>query len=201
MAADEIRRLIVRGDLAAGERILEARLAEQLGISRPPLREALRILAARHVIEATPRRGYRVRALTPGDDREIADLRDLLEGFAVDRLEKGSGIIDLGSVRGAVSLMRDAASRGDEAAFLASYRAFHLAFIRLADHRRLAESYETLLDPLLLHSARRLLSAPDVSAAMAAAARAASALADSLAHDRSQIRQALEDFAGSVRVA
>ena len=57
LAADAIRKMVLSGELAPGERLIEERLTEELGISRPPLREALRLLQQDGLIETRPRRG------------------------------------------------------------------------------------------------------------------------------------------------
>src|SRR3954464_4542740 len=84
LAADAIRRMILAGELAEGERLIEERLTEQLGISRPPLREALRVLGQEGLIVARPRRGSTVATLTAQDVFEILTLRTALERLAIE---------------------------------------------------------------------------------------------------------------------
>lgn len=73
-----LRDYIVEGPLADGARIPERELCELFGVSRTPLREALKVLAAEGLVELLPNRGARVRALTPN---EIAELFDLMAGM------------------------------------------------------------------------------------------------------------------------
>ena len=81
-AFDQIVTAIVRGDLAPGERLSESSLARTLGISRGPLREAIRRLEGRKLVERTPHVGARVVSLTPEDLVEIFFVREALEGMA-----------------------------------------------------------------------------------------------------------------------
>jgi DNA-binding GntR family transcriptional regulator len=82
-AADTVRAMIVDGRLAAGDRINEVRLAQQLGVSRTPLREALSGLAAEGALSSVPRIGYFVRPLTLDEFEQIYDIRPLLDPEAL----------------------------------------------------------------------------------------------------------------------
>lgn len=77
-----LRDYIVEGNLADGARIPERALCERFDISRTPLREALKVLAAEGLIELLPNRGARVRALGPDDVRELFDVMGGLEALA-----------------------------------------------------------------------------------------------------------------------
>lgn len=82
VVADEIREMIRRGDLRPGERLLEDRLAEQLGVSRNPVREAIRALENTGLVEVIPRRGAHVATLDPERAVKLLELRSVLEAFA-----------------------------------------------------------------------------------------------------------------------
>jgi DNA-binding GntR family transcriptional regulator len=82
-AADAVRAMIVDGRLAGGDRINEVRLAQQLGVSRTPLREALSGLVAEGALIARPRLGYFVRPLTLEEFEQIYDIRPLLDPEAL----------------------------------------------------------------------------------------------------------------------
>ena len=82
-AQSAIREMIVDGQLAAGERLNEVRLASQLGVSRTPLREALNRLVAEEALESRPRLGYFVKPLTPAEFDQLYDIRPLLEPAAL----------------------------------------------------------------------------------------------------------------------
>ncbi len=119
----ELRRTIVEGELKAGERVHQEGLAQRLGVSRVPLREALRSLEAEGQVINKPNRGYYVAELTVSELTEIYLLRDLLEdemnrkaaanidGPALDRLEllltEMSAASDVHDVRKFVELNKD----------------------------------------------------------------------------------------------
>ena len=76
----ELRQAILSGRLKPGERLVEGRLADELGVSRNPVREAIRALASEGLIEVTARRGAAVATMTEQEARETIELRALLEG-------------------------------------------------------------------------------------------------------------------------
>lgn len=78
----ELRRRILTGEFAPGERLVEDRLAALLGVSRNPVREAIRVLAAEAFVEVVPRRGAAVARLSPDEAVELFDVRMSLEGLA-----------------------------------------------------------------------------------------------------------------------
>ncbi len=78
---DEIRRWIIEGRLPQGERIMEEDLAQELGVSRNPVREALQTLAHEGFVELEPRRGARVMVLTDERAADVFEVREALEGL------------------------------------------------------------------------------------------------------------------------
>ena len=86
-----LREMILRGDLAPGERLAELALAERLGVSRTPIRQALPALAREGLLAAAGRRGYVVRSFSPQDVVDAIETRGLLEGLAARRVaERGA---------------------------------------------------------------------------------------------------------------
>ncbi|ADG06844.1 GntR family transcriptional regulator [Kyrpidia tusciae] len=81
-AYETIRGWILEGTLAPGERLREEQLAERLGVSRTPVREALRRLETEGLVRLIPNRGAAVTAYSTADIRHYFDLRVLLEGYA-----------------------------------------------------------------------------------------------------------------------
>lgn len=80
--ADRLRELIEQGELAPGERISEKQLCERFGVSRTPLREALKVLASEGLVELLPNRGSRVVRLTLKTVKDTYDLMAALEGLS-----------------------------------------------------------------------------------------------------------------------
>jgi DNA-binding GntR family transcriptional regulator len=76
-----LRERILSGELAPGERLVEGRLSEQLGVSRMPVREALRALAAEGIVVIEPRRGATVTSFSPEQIREMVEVRATLEAL------------------------------------------------------------------------------------------------------------------------
>lgn len=84
--AQRIRKLIVEGVLPPGKRVAEAAIAEQLGVSRTPVRNALPALASEGLLEPAGKRGYAVRAFTIEDSYRATEIRCVLEGYAAREL-------------------------------------------------------------------------------------------------------------------
>jgi DNA-binding GntR family transcriptional regulator len=77
---EELRQAILSGRRKPGERLVEERLADELGVSRNPVREAIRVLASEGLIEVTARRGASVVSMSEQEARETIEVRALLEG-------------------------------------------------------------------------------------------------------------------------
>lgn len=140
----ELRQLVLSGTFRPGERLIEERLTAQLGVSRPPLREALRILERDGLIRSLPRRGVIVESLNAADVREIYSLRSALERLAV---ELGVPVLDetrLTPLKEALEQIRIAAKREDREGLVRANALFHLGLVNLPDHKRLSGAYSTL---------------------------------------------------------
>jgi DNA-binding GntR family transcriptional regulator len=96
MVATELRRQILDGTLQQGERLIEDRLAEQLGVSRNPIREALRMLEAEGFLDVTARRGCFVATLSAGQADDLFAVR-----LAVEPLGARLAARDVGDPRNA----------------------------------------------------------------------------------------------------
>jgi DNA-binding GntR family transcriptional regulator len=144
LAADAVRAMILTGELQPGDRVVENQLTRQLGVSRPPLREALRVLEQEGLLIQQPRRGVIVTPITLHDVYEIFTLRDHLERMAVELGMPVRAPERLDRCRAALRDLEDAAGAGDAAAVTEQGFNFHLAVVGLAGHRRLEESYRSL---------------------------------------------------------
>jgi DNA-binding GntR family transcriptional regulator len=156
LAAESIRKMILSGRFAPGERLIEERLTEQLGISRPPLREALRLLQNDGLVETRPRYGSTVATLTDQDVFEILTLRSGLERMAV---ELGVPVQDrerLVACHEALERMEHDARIEDRGSLVEHGYAFHASIVALAGHRRLSEMYRSVQQQLLLCMSRNL---------------------------------------------
>ncbi|WP_092373930.1 GntR family transcriptional regulator [Micromonospora phaseoli] len=156
LAVDRLTRELLSGRSDPGERLVEEQLTRRLGISRAPLREALRLLAQRGLVEHVPRRGVRVATLSDRDVRELYELRDVLERFAVRSAIPVQREGDLAGLRATLDQMREATRAGDRLAVAESHRAFHVALVALAGNRQLSAVYDSILVKLQLYMAINL---------------------------------------------
>jgi GntR family transcriptional regulator, vanillate catabolism transcriptional regulator len=102
-----LREMILRGKLSPGERVAEAPLADKLGMSRTPVRQALPLLAQEGLLIEHETRGYVVRSFTAADITDAIDVRGALEGLAVRR------IAEQGTTKAFIRQMRACLEDGD----------------------------------------------------------------------------------------
>ena len=145
LACDTVRGEIVAGRLAPGEWLRESQLAEGLGLSRTPVREALRILAAEGLVELVHNRGARVVRWDADDIEETYRLRALLEGEAA-RLAAGRiDAAQLLALQQAHDRYEQAVAGGEPAVAQAACNdAFHAGVLAAAASRRLSSLVEVL---------------------------------------------------------
>jgi DNA-binding GntR family transcriptional regulator len=128
----EVRRRILAGSLPAGAPLRQEELAAELGVSRLPLREALRVLESEGLVEHAPHRGHRVVALTLADLEETYHLRSLIEDDLARRATIAAGPEHVARMRAAHAELADleASVDPDPAALAAANRRFHWAVLR-----------------------------------------------------------------------
>jgi DNA-binding GntR family transcriptional regulator len=153
LAVDRLRRDILSGRTDPGERLVEEQLTRRLGISRAPLREAMRLLAQQGLVEHIPRRGVRVATLSGDDVRELYEVRDVLERHAVGAMPASP---DLTALRAALAVMRRATETGDRLELANAHRRFHAEVVALGGNRQLAGMYESVLVRIQLYMAVNL---------------------------------------------
>jgi DNA-binding GntR family transcriptional regulator len=142
----EIRRLLVTGELAPGAPVRQEAVAERLGVSRVPVREALKVLEGEgHVVYAA-HRGYVVAELSVNDLTEVYRLRELLEAeairVAVPRLDDAT----LAAIERAARDADAAGRRADLAEMTAYNRDFHFLLFDAAGMPRLSRTLRQLWD-------------------------------------------------------
>ncbi|SDF61030.1 GntR family transcriptional regulator [Sporomusa acidovorans] len=81
--ADSLEKMIMEGKLLPGSRLIQTEIAEQFGVSRLPVRDALKILEKREITLTIPRKGVIVRQVTVQEVKDLYELRLLLEGYAI----------------------------------------------------------------------------------------------------------------------
>ncbi|CAM3982883.1 GntR family transcriptional regulator [Paracidovorax anthurii] len=137
--AERLREQIFAGELAPGAFLDETALCERLAISRTPLREALKVLAAEGLLRHEPRRGCFVAEVTERDLDEIFPVIALLEGRAAHEATVRAGQADVAALEVLHQRLREHAAAGRIADYYAANHAIHEAFIVLADNRWLAQ--------------------------------------------------------------
>lgn len=140
--ADIIRQAIVNGSMKPGTPIVELTIAEQLNVSRAPVREAIQILEADGLIESVPYKGKRVKPLTLKEVEELYSLREQFEAFAIRRIIESKP--DVSELRTHSDAMFAAADHGDLAALNTADEAFHRTLIRLANHNLMLSLWDNL---------------------------------------------------------
>jgi len=161
-AYHRIRRAIVEGDYRPGERLVEQRVAEDLQLSRTPVREALRMLEAEGLVRIEPNRGAAVRLVTVDGIRDLYELRARLEAYATElaaeratdaerlKLQRARDDFDAASRRtaeGGIDEVRTVFRLNDE---------FHLTILEAARHEHLMHSlFRTVDHPLVFQSFRQ----------------------------------------------
>ncbi len=153
-AYEAIRTAILDGDYGAGDRLPEEDLAELVGVSRTPVREALRRLAAEGIVEFQPNRGAFVAELSTREVREVFDLRAVLEGFAARLAARDVTPGDLDKLRALADEMEqlaasEAADRLDRIAELNTQ--FHAHVVQVADNRLLGSLVAGLVQVPTVH--------------------------------------------------
>ncbi|HTW04274.1 MAG TPA: GntR family transcriptional regulator [Streptosporangiaceae bacterium] len=150
---DAIKHAILAGELRPGQSLVEAELAQRLGVSKTPVREALKTLAGAGLVTMSPYRGATVRAIDAETARSIYDMRLLLEPEAVRRavLRAGAGGAAGLAAAGAALDRADAAS--DEAERSLANRDFHRALYLDCGNPLLVGVLDDLRDQTALVSA------------------------------------------------
>lgn len=141
-----LRTEITAGTLRPGERIVQESLAERYGVSRVPLREALRILEGEGQVTYLPHKGYVVAQLSLADLTEVYRLRELLEAEAISAAVPRLGRADVDRLVDLSRAVDAASASGDLLALSDANRRFHFAVFEAADRPRLVRLLRLLWD-------------------------------------------------------
>lgn len=142
--AERIRDLIRAGELEPNSRVNELELAERFGISRTPLREAIKILATEGLLELLPNRGARVAAVNEAEIDEMLEVIAGLEANAARLLAKRITDSEIADIAELHETMLEAFERRDEARYFTLNRQIHEAMMRAAKNATLAQLYAGL---------------------------------------------------------
>ncbi|MEM6487246.1 MAG: GntR family transcriptional regulator [Pseudomonadota bacterium] len=148
-AATAIRELIFEGKLAAGSSHLESELADQLGMSRTPVREAMLMLELQGLIEVRPRKGARVLPVSPTDMADIYEVVIELESVAAGRAAAQQlDAKTLAPLAAAIDDMDAALRAQDREAWAVADDRFHAALVALGGNSRIKGIVEMMADQM-----------------------------------------------------
>ncbi len=163
-ARESIRASIVAGELEEGQFYPVVYLAERLGVSVTPIREALFDLGSAGLVEVIRSRGFRVPPLTDHDLDELFELRQLVELPAVVRIARERSVKDPESLRELARTTERYADQGDLVPFIRSDRTFHLGLLAVLGNNRLVDFVATLRDQTRLHGMKHMAETGNLAA-------------------------------------
>jgi len=141
-----LRAAILGGELAPGSIHSAVNLADRLGVSATPVRDAMRALAASGLVEVLPNRGFRVTVMDDQDLDEICALRLMLEVPAIALVVQRASDSELDALGTWLGRLEAAAANSDLPGFLIAERGFQLELLALAGNRRLVRVVADLRD-------------------------------------------------------
>jgi len=147
----ELERMILAGELGAGAKLNEASVAERLGVSRGPVREAFRALEASGLVRLEKNRGVFVRQVDVDEADEIYELRAVLDDYAGRLAAQHAGALDVADLRTRIDRMERAVGRGDLDAYHEANLGFHDRLVELAGNAKLLALYRRLVNELSLY--------------------------------------------------
>src|SRR3954454_13309327 len=157
--AEELRRLILAGELKAGTRLRQVELAQRFNVSTTPVREAFTVLARQGLVRHDVQRGVVVFSPSEEDVRENYELRIALEPLATEIAASTMTAQDLECIDRVIERMRDAAEQPLESVALT--REFHRAIYAAAQRPKLFELIESLRDAFDAHIRFDATASPD----------------------------------------
>lgn len=143
--AETIRNSILKGDLKPGLKISEPSLATQFGISRTPVREALRQLDSEGFLQIIPRRGARIAPLSEKDIREFYEIKAVLEGYAARLAVTRITDKELDKMASLNSAMEKAHHEQDYKRVFKLHNEFHEVFLRASGNEQLYHLIRSLV--------------------------------------------------------
>lgn len=143
---DYLRNAILSGDLKPGERLMEISLADQLGVSRTPVREAIRKLELENFVEMIPRKGAYVAQLKAKDILDILEIRAIFDGYAASAAAQRMTDDEIKSLGNTLDKFNKAAIKGDKQAMIETDNRFHDQMIQATKNRKLIEIVSSLQD-------------------------------------------------------
>lgn len=142
--ADRLRDMIIQGTLIAGEKVPERELTEMFGVSRTPLREALKVLAVEGLVTLNPNRGSMVTRLTRRDIEEIFPVIGAIEGLAGQLACQRITAQELAAIESLQGKMVVQFQKNDLPGYFATNESIHEAILRAARNETLLSTHKSL---------------------------------------------------------
>lgn len=142
--ADRLRDLITRGTLAPGARLNERMLTERFGISRTPLREAIRMLASEGLVRLLPHRGAAVTVITRRDAENMFEIMAVLESLAGELACQRAAENDLQAISLLHEEMRNHYAKGDLTEYFRCNQSIHQGIVHSSRNKELADIYQRM---------------------------------------------------------
>lgn len=142
--ASALRQMIVAGEVEPGERLQEAELSARFGVSRTPLREALKVLATEGLVTLAPNKGATVTALSPEEVAETFPVMGSLEALAGELAARAATDADIAELQALHSQLRQHFAARDLARYFATNQAIHARILAAARNAVLAEMTQQL---------------------------------------------------------
>ena len=139
---------ILRGELEPGERLMEVHLARKLGVSRTPIREAIRKLELEGLVQMIPRKGAVVASITEEDLRDVLEVRKVLECLAVELACQKRTEQDMVELKDALEGFRREMHSRNPSKIAVRDVAFHDVIYRITDNRRLIQILNNLREQM-----------------------------------------------------
>jgi len=196
--AERLRQRIYAHELKPGTWVDEQALADQYGISRTPLREALKVLASEGLVTLKPRRGCYVTEISERDLDEIFSIMRMLEGQCAREAAVRATDEDCKKLEHAHTQLEDAARNNDIDGFFEANQAFHLALHTIADNHWLLHVIEDLRKVIKLSRHHSLFSEGRLDQSLA---EHRAILAAVLARDPERSELRMREHIGSGRAA
>lgn len=140
----DLRRLVIEGELISGQRVPEAKLCDRFGVSRTPLREALKVLAAEGFVQLRPNRGAVVAPVDPDQIGPIFDVKGALERLIGLSAAERATCNDLTSLSALHDRLGKALDQADLGAYTRLNHDFHRALVEIVGNPVLTQTYDML---------------------------------------------------------
>lgn len=143
-----LRQAILKGELEPGERLMEIQLAERLGVSRTPIREAIRKLELEGLVHMVPRKGAEVASISEKSLREVLEVRRSLEELAIELACQKITAEQIKELEEAEVQFADAVQKGDAMTIAESDEHYHDVIYQATDNSRLVQILNNLREQM-----------------------------------------------------